>query len=540
MQTKNIELAGLRFSDNRAYGGEGDIKILAEDIKQNGLINPITVKLSVEESEAEGANIFEVVAGRRRVRAVTMLDWKQIPCRILEGDEIERAEEIAGAENINRLAMHPLDEAAIFKKLLENGEPIEELAQRFDRSVSAIWQRIQLLGLDDNIKTMFRQGILSLQSAAMLNSTGTEGQNLFYEKFKDSYRVKQKEEIPQWEVTGFVSGLNNDRLFKFVSDKQCESCKTRTYFTDVNLFPELSSTEDSCLNHECYMAKWINLLKRKIKSLKGEAPSHADTNIIVTGESNFRKIFGKTVTVDGVEYKILHDHWETRAEKEGKNTFPVFSMTIGSSGKLFIEPAFRKDPKTEKSKTEKSQFAPIVNLLDLPKDETAQTIAAFESKVDPKKSWENTAGDVELEVRRKVLDRLLEMKAEQPDNEKDIDHFLGYFFIREDDKTILKRLTGMENYKDARKLSWPKLFALMYAVTLDVWSLPNFENIAALKKHDITEWVGISMDQLREMYREEIKARIPQVKQVKAKPEKPDNAAKKKKTGSGKRGMIKT
>jgi hypothetical protein len=42
MKEAKIELAGLRFSSNRTYGGEGEIKILAEDIKRNGLINPIT------------------------------------------------------------------------------------------------------------------------------------------------------------------------------------------------------------------------------------------------------------------------------------------------------------------------------------------------------------------------------------------------------------------------------------------------------------------------------------------------------------------
>jgi ParB family chromosome partitioning protein len=186
MKEEKIELAGLRFSSNRAYGGEGDIQILAEDIKRNGIINPITVKPFPEEACA-GQMAYEVIAGRRRVQAVTLLGWKDIPSRILEGSEIDHAEEIAGSENINRMAMHPLDEAAVFYKLIESGRPIEDLAKQYDRSVSAIWQRIQLLDLSDDIKTLFRNGNLSLYAAAMLKSLDEKDQQDFCKKANDYY-----------------------------------------------------------------------------------------------------------------------------------------------------------------------------------------------------------------------------------------------------------------------------------------------------------------------------------------------------------------
>jgi len=532
MKELMIDLVDLRFSDNRTYGGEGDIKILAEDIKKNSLINPITVKPSA----ADKLEIFEVVAGRRRIRAVTMLGWKTIPCRLLEGHEIERAEEIAGAENINRLAMHPLDEAVIFKKLLENGEVIDSLAKRFDRTVSAIWQRIQLLELEDNVKAMFRHGVLSLQSAAMLSSLDTKDQILFYEKFKDNYNAEEVEdddEIQEWEVRNFISGIHHNRLYSCITDKQCKNCKTRTYFTDTNLFPELSSMEDSCLNGICYLGKWIKLLEGRIKNLKGEVPSHADSNLIVSSNNSFRKIFGKTVTLNGVEYKILHDHWETRAEKEGKNTHPCFCMEFSGSGNLEIKPSFRKDPTAEKQKTNESEFSQIVSLMNLPKDETAQTLAAFASNVDPKKPWKYSARDVENEVKRKVLRKILEIKAAQADSEKDIDRFLTDFFDnKRNNKEILKLFTGTENSKDVKKLSFPKLFALMNALNMSIWELPGFNEVASLKKHDSTEWAGVTVAQLREMYREEIKAQVPPLKQEKkghgeSKPETADKKGKK-------------
>jgi hypothetical protein len=63
MKEEKIELTGLRFSSNRAYGGEGDIQILAEDIKRNGIINPVTVK-AIREKDAGQLQIYEVIAGQ--------------------------------------------------------------------------------------------------------------------------------------------------------------------------------------------------------------------------------------------------------------------------------------------------------------------------------------------------------------------------------------------------------------------------------------------------------------------------------------------
>ena len=472
---------------------------------------------------------WEIVAGRRRVAAAKLLGWKTIAARVLEGDEIKRAEEITGAENINRLGMHPLDEATLFKKLLENGEQIENLAKRFDRTVGAIYQRLQLLELDPCIITMFRLGNITLQSAAMLNSLDKEGQELFNSKFKGDYRIKDGNSLPEWEVTRFISDLQHDRLFKGITDKQCETCKTRTYFTDTNLFPELSSMEDSCLNHACYLDKWIKALERKIKNLKGENKSHAEANILVSTDSRFRKILGKTVTLDQVEYKLLHDHWETRAEKEGRNTHPCFSIELSTSGNLEIKPSFRKEPKTAAEKKEESKFASIVNLLELPKEEAAQTIATFESKFKPKNTWDNPSSDVKRAIRQKVIYKVLEIKAQQPDNEKEIDLFLETNIKRKSNEKVIKLFAGTNNIKDIRKLSWPKLFAMLNALDrCEPYHLPDIDQVSSIKTHAVTEWAGISIAQLKEMYREEIKAQVPSLKQETKKAEEVKPSTKKK------------
>ncbi|MCL2233224.1 MAG: hypothetical protein FWB99_09125, partial [Treponema sp.] len=103
----------------------------------------------------------------------------------------------------------------------ENGEPIESLAKRYDRSKSAIWQRIQLLDLNDGIKEMFKEGILSLHATAMLKSLTAEQQELFYSQFSTL------QEIDEYDVQGFLAAIHHDKLYKCIAGKECLTCKKR-------------------------------------------------------------------------------------------------------------------------------------------------------------------------------------------------------------------------------------------------------------------------------------------------------------------------
>ncbi|MDR1318280.1 MAG: ParB/RepB/Spo0J family partition protein, partial [Treponema sp.] len=251
MNVKTLPIDSISCSANRLYGGEGDIKSLAEDIKHNGLINPITVKATLNgEASCDKALplLFTIAAGRRRLAAVRLLGWTEIPCRILEGDETEHADDIALSENLNRLAMHPLDEAAYFKRLIENGEPMQKIAERCDRKVAEIYQRVRLLSLEPTVQELFRGGSISLAAAAMLADLDAEQQALF---FSQEWAGRAGGDvIRDWTVGNFISSLYHDKLYGFIADKECAGCKKRTFYTDKTLFPEFDGEQDSCLDQE--------------------------------------------------------------------------------------------------------------------------------------------------------------------------------------------------------------------------------------------------------------------------------------------------
>lgn len=539
MREEKIELAGLRFSDNRTYGGEGDIKILAEDIKQNGLINPITVKQAPEEVD-DGVvcqKIYEVVAGRRRIRAVTMLGWKDIPCRVLEGDEIERADEIAGSENINRLAMHPLDEAAIFQKLLENGEAIEALAKRFDRKASEIWQRVQLLSLNEDIKTLFRKGHLSLHSAAMLKSLDDNSQKEFFKQFKNSWEIRQGSEIGDHQIRDFISSLGHDRLYGFLKDKDCAKCKTRTYFGDKNLFPELDNVSDSCLNHECYMNKWDLRLLNRIKDLKGEHKSHAAASLILTNDDKFQKLMGAKVTIDGIEYKVLPWRWNTEAKAKDKGAQPCFNISTSTSGKLEIKAEYWKEPETYSGPTaspasKKKGFAPVVNLLGLPKAEADEAIEALANR---KRLMPQGLGN---NVRDAVFWRIMELKAKEFNDPKGHDTVSKEMFLKKhlaylhgNGKKVFEMFVDKMMPAEIAKLTSDKVFLLLAAMEQREYELSEPEDFAKEKPSEVLKWACIPAEELKRLYQEEIRKRIPKTKAEKK--EKP--ATEKAKPAQGKK-----
>ena len=101
MIVKSIEIAKLYISElnvrktSSSINDESNIEDLANDIKSNGLINPITVNYNINKDN------YEIIAGSRRYKAMLRLNELTIPCNIINVDT-HKAEEISLVENINR------------------------------------------------------------------------------------------------------------------------------------------------------------------------------------------------------------------------------------------------------------------------------------------------------------------------------------------------------------------------------------------------------------------------------------------------------
>ena len=118
---------------------EAGLKDLAASIRQNGILQPLTVRRT-----AEG---WELVAGERRLRAARMAGLTHVPCLETAADD-RRSALLALVENLQRQDLHYVEEAeTIAAYLRQTGATQESAAQALGRSPSAVANKLRLLRL---------------------------------------------------------------------------------------------------------------------------------------------------------------------------------------------------------------------------------------------------------------------------------------------------------------------------------------------------------------------------------------------------------
>ncbi|MCU0886150.1 MAG: ParB/RepB/Spo0J family partition protein [Beijerinckiaceae bacterium] len=146
----------------RKTGKKEAVEELAASIAAHGLLQGLTVVA------VEGGR-YQVSAGGRRLAALKLLQKRkvitgefEVPCTIVPGDI---AEEASLAENVQRVAMHPLDEVEAFGRLAASGLLEDAIAARFGASVRHVRQRLALSALSPVLKAAFRRGEIGLEAA---------------------------------------------------------------------------------------------------------------------------------------------------------------------------------------------------------------------------------------------------------------------------------------------------------------------------------------------------------------------------------------
>jgi len=136
---------------------------LASSIRENGLLQPLMVRPA--RPPAIG---FELVAGERRLRAVTSLGWEEVSAVVRDVDD-EGLLVLALVENLQREALNPLEEAEGYRNLADRfGMTQEDIARAVGRERSTVANLLRLLKLPPSIRRMLRDGALSMGHARAL------------------------------------------------------------------------------------------------------------------------------------------------------------------------------------------------------------------------------------------------------------------------------------------------------------------------------------------------------------------------------------
>lgn len=129
---------------------EEKLRVLADSLKEHGLIQPIVVKKT--------DNGYVIIAGERRWRAARIAGLKKIPVIIKDYDDLT-VKEIALIENLQREDLNPIEEALGYRSLMdEYGLTQEEISARLGKSRSAVANSVRLLTLDSFTKDKLISG----------------------------------------------------------------------------------------------------------------------------------------------------------------------------------------------------------------------------------------------------------------------------------------------------------------------------------------------------------------------------------------------
>lgn len=195
---------------------DNDIDGLAESIKQNGLLQPLTVR--------KNNDLYELIAGERRLRAVKSLGFETVQCIIIDITERNSAV-MALVENIQRKDLQFFDEAIAYEKLIDfYGMTQEDAALKLGKSQSTIANKLRLLKItEENREKICEYGLTERHSRALL---------------------KINDEKKQTEIIDIIHsrGLNVEATEKLI-DSYIEKCaeiqsihKRSGAFKDIRLF----------------------------------------------------------------------------------------------------------------------------------------------------------------------------------------------------------------------------------------------------------------------------------------------------------------
>lgn len=168
---------------------------LAQSIRENGLIQPITVR------EVDGK--YQIIAGERRFRALKLNGAVEVPVLIMDANEVQMAE-MALVENIQRENLSAIEEAKSYVEIMKYaGLNQSQLALRVGKSQSSIANKIRLLNLEEDVQDAVSSKQITERHARALIGLDEEKQHKVLDKIvKKSLTVAQTEKMLKEDAQG--------------------------------------------------------------------------------------------------------------------------------------------------------------------------------------------------------------------------------------------------------------------------------------------------------------------------------------------------
>lgn len=173
---KTIELNKIKILKNIRLDVDEDLSRLAKDIEEKGLLNPLTVRQNQNGK-------YELIAGHRRYKALTIAGFKEAECNVIDSDL--DATLVMIAENVQRKQMSAWELYDITEKLKRErhltNKAIGDLLHMNERQIANLRNSVSLAErtfTDEEIKVMQEKKTTANQIVAKVKKI-KNGQEFF-------------------------------------------------------------------------------------------------------------------------------------------------------------------------------------------------------------------------------------------------------------------------------------------------------------------------------------------------------------------------
>lgn len=303
MEVKSLKLASVHPSsmNPRKTFDEAALKELSENIRQQGLLQPITVRPVADNTE------YEIVCGERRYRAYRILfeetehnnelpfnPWDEIMAIVKEMSD-EEAFDAMITENLQRQDVDPMEEAFAFGQLQKKGSSIQDIALRFGKSIRFVQDRIKLNSLIPELMKALKEDKMPISAAMIICKVTDEQQRAYFKQYNDSYQG-----FTTATASGFVKGLflnitdavwKGDAEYAGGCGTSCSECSFNTCNHGC-LFYEMKATDGQCTCEDKFITKTVAYIADYLRSnddtlVKAGQPLEKGKAVIAIGDDYY-------------------------------------------------------------------------------------------------------------------------------------------------------------------------------------------------------------------------------------------------------------
>lgn len=334
---EQIEIVKLKEHPNNPRESLGDLTELAESIKQNGILQNLTVvpwTAEVLKKTKSEKMMYTVVIGHRRLAAAKLAGLTEVPCTIAANMDERTQISTMLLENMQRADLTLWEQARGFQMMLDFGESVNDISDKTGFSESTVRRRVKLLDLDkDKFKESIERGAPLLDYIELDKIKDTKRKNEVLEAIgTDNFTYELRRAINAEETERKDANLKAE-LNKFATEiSDADGLRQICYVFSISKIKDFIGTEDVNYFYTCPKNSWespklysdesIEINSAPVNNPEDEARSKKRKEIITLSEIAFKN-----------RYDFVRNISNTTAKKN-------ISIIVGEAIKIIMDEGY--------------------------------------------------------------------------------------------------------------------------------------------------------------------------------------------------------